>query len=107
MVARCVVGVVLLAAGPASASPASFSFTGSNPGFVAVTRNGIEVSGVAADVTGARDVVGATGTPVIYVASDANHVFFRIRVNSDALTTATNFTTYAWGCAIDTDGNLQ
>jgi cysteine-rich repeat protein len=107
MVARWVVGVVLLAAGPASANPASFSFTGSNPGFVGVTRNGIEVSDAAADVTGARDIVGGAGAPVIYVASDANHVYFRIRVNSDALTTPTNLTTYAWGCALDTNGIAQ
>jgi hypothetical protein len=107
MVGRSVVGGVVLAAATASASPANFTFTGTNPGFVAVTRNGIAVSDVAADVTGARDVVGSSAEPVLYVASDASHVYFRIRVNSDALVTAMNLTTYAWGCALDTNGNVQ
>ena len=104
---RLVVGVVLLASGTASATPASFTFTGGNPGFVALRRNGLAVSDTAQDVTGARDVVGSSTDPAVYVASDASHVYFRIRVNSDALTTAANFTTYAWGCAFETNGNLQ
>src|SRR5688500_18299401 len=103
---RWVVGVVLLASGAASATPASFSFTGSNPGFVAVRRNMFAVTDTA-DVTGARDIVGSTTDPALYVASDASHVYFRVRVNSTALVTAANFTTYAWGCAIDTNGDLQ
>jgi MYXO-CTERM domain-containing protein len=51
-----------------------------------------------------RDVVGDSDQPALYIHADANHVFFRMRVSSDART-ASGFSNFGWGVQMDTDGD--
>jgi hypothetical protein len=55
-----------------------------------------------------RDIAGDPTNPPVYLASDANYLFLRIRVNGDPREPSTNtlHETTGWGCAIDTDGVL-
>jgi hypothetical protein len=50
------------------------------------------------------DVVGGVGAPAVFLASDANDLFFRIRVNADP-GSAGSFAPKGWGCLLDTDGD--
>ncbi|MEZ4293475.1 MAG: DUF4215 domain-containing protein [Polyangiaceae bacterium] len=59
------------------------------------------------DTPGPRDIVGDAANPMLYIASDATHLYFRLRVDSNPLQNATNFTPFGWGCFINTDANLQ
>jgi len=64
-----------------------------------------DVSGDATPLD--RDIVGNAANPVSYVYSDGTHLYFRLRVNATALTTATNFTASSWGCVIDTNQDAK
>ncbi len=49
-----------------------------------------------------RDIVGNKDAPAAYLASDAMHVFFRLRVDG-APTVNDDFEPFGWGVAIDTN----
>lgn len=95
------------AASYVAASPAAFTFAPPNPGWVPVTNNGVPIGDVEGDVPGPRDIVGDAANPMLFVAADATHVYFRLRVDSTPLQNATNFTPFGWGCFINTDDDLQ
>ncbi|MRG90393.1 MopE-related protein [Polyangium spumosum] len=59
----------------------------------------------AGDAPGPRDIVGNEMSPVAYVQSDADHLYFRLRINQNARQNASSFWPYGWGCLIDTDGD--
>jgi cysteine-rich repeat protein len=56
------------------------------------------------DAAGSRDIVGDATGPAFYVAADADHLYFRLRVNADPAQGA-GLDAHAWGCLIDTDGD--
>jgi len=91
----------------AAATPASFTFTPPNPGWTPVLIGGAPVVDAEGDAAGARDVVGDTANPALYVAADATHIYFRIRLDETPQQSSTNFAPFGWGCFIDTDGNRQ
>ncbi|HRI68327.1 MAG TPA: hypothetical protein PK156_29055 [Polyangium sp.] len=88
------------------ASPAAFTFTPPNPGWVVALNNGAPLTDLEGDSPGPRDIVGDAANPVLFIASDAEHIYFRLRVNAYPLQSPTNFTSYGWGCLINTDSNL-
>ncbi|MBK6517908.1 MAG: DUF4215 domain-containing protein [Polyangiaceae bacterium] len=89
------------------ATPASFTFTAPNPGWVPITLNNVAIGDVEGDTPGSRDIVGDAANPMLYVAADATHLYFRLRVDGDPLQNPTNFGPFGWGCFIDTDGVLS
>ncbi|MCU0691586.1 MAG: DUF4215 domain-containing protein [Polyangiaceae bacterium] len=100
------VSLALLAPSHASATPASFTFTAPNPGFVPALLGGQPLVDPEGDMPAARDIVGDSANPLLYVASDAAHIYLRLRVDSNPLDDATNFGPFGWGCFINTDTNL-
>jgi hypothetical protein len=97
---------VFLVASYVAATPATFLFTAPNPGWVPVLNDGVPIGDVEGDTPGGRDIVGDAANPMMYIAADTTHVYFRLRVDSDPLQNATNFGPFGWGCFIDTDGDL-
>jgi MYXO-CTERM domain-containing protein len=97
----------LVASGDSNATPATFTFTAPNPGWVVVLNDGLPLTDVEGDAPGGRDIVGDAQNPMLYIASDATHLYLRLRVDSDPLQTPTNFGPFGWGCFINTDANLQ
>ncbi len=89
------------------ASPASFTFTPPNGGFIPALNGGVPLTDVEGDTPGPRDIVGDANNPMLYLASDATHVYFRLRVDESPLQSATNFSPFGWGCFVNTDANLQ
>jgi Cys-rich repeat protein len=88
----------------AAATPATFPALNQ---WVVVTLGNTPVFDPEGDTPGARDIVGDATFPMLYIASDATHIYFRLRVDSDPLQNATNFGPFGWGCFIDTDDNPQ
>src|SRR5262245_35592749 len=87
-----------------TATPAGFVFFPRNPGWVPVTLAGSPIGDVEGDVPGSRDIVGDAANPMMFIAADATHIYFRLRVDDDPRQSATNFGPFGWGCFIDTDG---
>jgi cysteine-rich repeat protein len=96
----------MLGAQDVHATPAAFTFNAPNPGWVVALNGGVPVTDVEGDTAGARDIVGDAANPVLYIASDATHIYFRLRVDSDPLQNPTNFGPFGWGCLINTDADL-
>ena len=68
-----------------------------------LTIGGIPVVDAALDTSVAapgRDIVGDTTNAAAFVASDANFLYFRLRVDG-----APNLAGFGYGCEIDTNGN--
>jgi hypothetical protein len=99
------VALALLAPPDAAASPASFTFSPPNPGFIPALLGGNPLNDPEGDTPGSRDIVGDAANPLLFVASDATHLYFRLRVDGDPLQNPTNFGPFGWGCFIDTDNN--
>ncbi len=97
----------MLQCGDVQANPSTFTFPAPNPGWVVALNNGQPVTDVEGDTPGARDIVGDAANPMLYIASDATHLYFRLRIDSDPLQNATNFGPFGWGCLINTDSNQQ
>ena len=58
---------------------------------------------VEGDTAGARDIVGDTTFPVLFVTSDATHLYLRLRIDEDPLQNLMNLGPFGWGCFINTD----
>jgi cysteine-rich repeat protein len=97
----------MLGSGDIQANPSTFEFSAPNPGWVVALKNGQPLTDFAGDALGARDIVGNAANPMLYIASDATHLYFRLRLDSDPLQNVTNFKAVGWGCLINTDGNQQ
>lgn len=52
------------------------------------------------------DVVGDAASPAVFIASDATYLFLRIRVSGDPSSGGLFADDAAWGCLVDTDGDL-
>ncbi|MFS8065028.1 MAG: hypothetical protein ACMG6S_01525 [Byssovorax sp.] len=85
--------------------PATFAFISPNPGWVPALLVGTPVDDPAGDIQGPRDIVGDAANPMLFIASDATHLYLRLRLNGDPTQTPTNFTPFGWGCFIDTDND--
>ena len=55
----------------------------------------------------AVDIVGNGGNPAAFVACDADHLFFRLRVNGNPAVGGELLAGYGWGVLLETDGNPQ
>jgi Cys-rich repeat protein len=88
----------------AAATPATFPALSQ---WVVVTLGNTPVFDPEGDTPGARDIVGNTQFPMLYIASDATHIYFRLRVDSDPAKNPTDFGSFGWGCFVDTDGDPQ
>lgn len=105
------IAALVLAAAPfaattdAVASPAPFTFSSPNTGWFAVPLGGVPLGDPANDAPTARDVVGDAASPMLFVASDATHVYFRLRVDQDPTQSSTNFAAVGWGCYLDLDAD--
>lgn len=91
--------------GDIQATPATCTFTAPNPGWVAARLGGVPLGDVEGDTPGARDIVGDTSNPMLYIASDTTHLYFRLCVDADPLQNATNIGPFGWGCLVDMDSN--
>jgi hypothetical protein len=87
--------------------PASSQTFPSASGWVVVTNDGVAVTDPLRDATNSRDIVGDADNPAAYVARDATHIFFRLRVSADPKQNASNFSPFGWGVALDTDQNTD
>jgi hypothetical protein len=83
LLALVLVGGGLAVASPPFASVTSFSSTAPNPGFVPALLGGSALSDPPGDTTGSREIVGDSTHPVLYVASDSTHIYYRVRLNAD------------------------
>jgi len=95
----------LAGGGTALASPASFTFPPPNEGWVPALLGGDPLSDPEGDTPGARDIVGDSTNPMLFVAADATHLYFRLRLDSDPAQTPTNLRPFGWGCFINTDSD--
>lgn len=57
--------------------------------------------------TSERDVVGDSTFPALYLHTDATHIYFRMRLDDDAMRGGTSFSPFGWGVELDTDSMLQ
>ena len=87
------------------ASQTTFTFPMPNPGWVIARTGGLPVGDIEGDASTARDIVGDAAHPALYIASDATHLYFRLRLDIDPRQAATNIGPFGWGCLINTDGD--
>src|SRR5689334_14446721 len=76
--------------------------------WVPLTQSGIPIGDPATDANNERNIVGDVTNPAAYVGSDANYLYFRIRL--DATPQANDGTTlkpFGWSCAIETQGTVD
>jgi hypothetical protein len=115
-VALSAIGCSTSSAPAAGSSPESLSQTQqafdlaavswpSDAQWYAVTKNGSPLTDPTGDAQGSRDVVGAGSNGVVYLYSDAHHMYFRLRTGDDPKKTATTFGPFGWGCELDTNGD--
>lgn len=106
---RLVVTTGLLAGlfqgGDVQATPATFTFPAPNPGWVVARNGGMPIVDVEGDAGTARDIVGDATHPALFIASDATHLYFRLRLDVDPRQNATNIGPFGWGCLINTDND--
>ncbi len=88
----------------AATFPTTWTPVAINPG-----DGGVEYLGdPAGDGQGnGRDIVGTNENPAFYVASDATHFFFRIRLDLSPLQSENDLRPYGWGILIDADGDVR
>jgi len=55
---------------------------------------------------GERDVVGDASSPALYVAADADYLYFRMRVDADP-TSGTELRPFGWAVEMDSDGDRR
>ncbi|WP_170229808.1 MopE-related protein [Polyangium fumosum] len=66
----------------------------------------VPLGDVSGDASNPRDIVGNAANPVAYVHADGTHVYFRLRINTSALISATTFDAgSSFGCLIDANGS--
>jgi hypothetical protein len=81
--------------------------------WVPIQRRGVGIADPIGDTQGgagsSRDLVGDSTHATAFVQSDANNLFFRIRLGTDPQTNpgSGELTPYGWGCEILTDDNPQ
>jgi hypothetical protein len=97
----------LALASPALATPVTFNFPADNPGFVPVLSGTQALGDPEGDASGPRDIVGDAQNPLLFVASDATHIYFRLRIDEDPRQNATNFSPFGWGCFINQDADRR
>ncbi|MEO5726794.1 MAG: hypothetical protein ABI134_31390 [Byssovorax sp.] len=68
--------LALLAPADVAATPATFTFIPPNPGWVPALLIGAPVNDPAGDIQGPRDIVGDAANPMLFVASDATHLYW-------------------------------
>lgn len=96
----------LCSVGDVRATPATFTFPGPNPGWVIARNGGLPIVDTEGDAPTARDIVGDATHPALFIASDATHLYFRLRLDVDPRQNATNIGPFGWGCLINTDSDL-
>jgi len=96
----------LLGGGDVRATPSTFTFPAPNPGWVIARNGGQPIIDIEGDASGARDIVGDATHPALFIASDATHLYFRLRLDVDPRQNATNIGPFGWGCLINTDSDL-
>ncbi len=102
---KFVLSVILLGLFPLAAEAQTFPvFPTDINDWEPVVRNSDPVGDVLGDGTGRRDLVGDFSRPVAYMASDANFMYGRIRLNVDPRQGA-GLAPFSWGFLVDTDGN--
>src|SRR5262245_17716862 len=107
MVGKRIIWLSLFIAAVAVATPSSFTFTAPNPGWVVVLYGGAPVQDAEGAAIGPRDIVGDGFTPLLFVASDTTHAYFRMRLDETPLANPNNISPFAWGCVIDSDTNAM
>jgi MYXO-CTERM domain-containing protein len=91
--------------GDINATPAAFTFVPPNPGWVTARLAGNPLVDPEGDSPTARDIVGDAANPMLFVASDATHLYFRLRLDSDPLKNPLEFGSFGWGCLIDSNSD--
>lgn len=74
--------------------------------WIPLTRGGSVVGDVVGPGTSETDVVGDAANPAVYIASDANDLYLRIRVNDKPTMNNGSFRNSTWGCLVETNGVL-
>jgi MYXO-CTERM domain-containing protein len=95
----------VLGGGDVHATPSTFTFSAPNPGWVIARNGGSPISDAEGDAPTARDIVGDATHPALYIASDATHLYFRLRLDVNPRQNATNIGPFGWGCLINTDSD--
>ena len=78
-----------------------------DPKWMPIQVNGANIGDPTGDTQGSRDVVGNTANPAVYIAADADRMYFRMRLGSTPLKTLTTLNPFGWACELDTDSNHQ
>lgn len=68
--------------------------------WIPLTKAGVNIGDGAPGSSSVRDIVGDAANPAVYIASDATHLFMRIRVSSDP---GNGFSNDGWGCVLETN----
>ncbi len=88
------------------ASPSTYTFPAPNPGWVIARNGGLPLTDIEGDAASGRDIVGNPMNPALYIASDATHLYIRLRLDVDPRQNTTNIGPFGWGCLINTDSEL-
>lgn len=97
-----VVTLLVMGAGTASASQATFP---SGNAWVPISQGGVVLGDPRGDFQRSRDIVGDETHGAAFVARDATHMFFRLRVDDSPLQGSGDYQPFGWGVLFDIDAD--
>ncbi len=72
-----------------------------------LTQSGIPIGDPATDANNERNIVGDAANPAAYVSQDADHLYFRIRLDATPVANSGDqLKPFGWSCAVEANGTL-
>ena len=103
-----VLGLGLLGLGVVFVAPPSEAQNFAAVTWVPLTQSGIPIGDPATDANNERNIVGDVTNPAAYVGSDANYLYFRIRLDGDPRSNdGVTLKPFGWSCAVETQGTVD
>lgn len=100
-------GLGFLVAGVVIATPSSAQNFGAVT-WMPLTQSGIPIGDPPTDANNERNIVGDVTNPAAYVGSDADYLYFRIRLDDDPRSNdATTLKPFGWSCVVETQGTVD
>lgn len=102
-----VLGLGLLVGGVVIATPSKAQNFGAVT-WVPLTQSGVPLGDPATDANNERNIVGDVTNPAAYVASDADYLYFRIRLDGDPRSNdGITLKPFGWSCVVETQGTTD
>jgi hypothetical protein len=76
--------------------------------WIPLTQSGVPIGDPATDANSERNIVGDVTNPAAYVGSDADYLYFRVRLDEDPRSQdGTTLKPFGWSCAVETQGTAD